>query len=121
MLLENLQNSQENLCARVSFLIKLQAEARNFIKKETQAQVFSREFCEISKNTLFTEHLWATASDLKLLEEALSWHPNLSFDWLRTDYEKYIHGKSEKFLRNPKRVLLYDPQKHHLESFPSHL
>ena len=25
--------------------------ARNFIKKETQAQVFSCEFCEISKNT----------------------------------------------------------------------
>ena len=27
------------------------AEACNFIKKETQAQVFSCEFCEISKNT----------------------------------------------------------------------
>ena len=34
------QNSQENTCARVSFLIKL-----------TLAQVFSCEFCEISKNT----------------------------------------------------------------------
>ena len=35
-------------------------EAANFIKKETLAQVFSREFCEISKNTFFyrTEHLW---------------------------------------------------------------
>ena len=30
--------------------------------KETLAQVFSCEFCEISKNTFFTEHLWATAS-----------------------------------------------------------
>ena len=35
MFLEISQNSQENTCARVSFLIKLQA------------------FCEISKNTLF--------------------------------------------------------------------
>ena len=35
----------------------------NFIKKETLAQVFSCEFCEISKHTLFTEHLWTTASD----------------------------------------------------------
>ena len=26
------------------------------------AQVFSYEFCEISKNTFFTEHLWTTAS-----------------------------------------------------------
>ena len=36
--------------ARVSLLIKLQA-ACNFIKKETLAQVLSREFCKISKNT----------------------------------------------------------------------
>ena len=28
-----------------------QAEACNFIKKETLAQVFSCKFCEISKNT----------------------------------------------------------------------
>ena len=34
----------------------------NFIKKETLAQVFSCEFCEISKDTFFTEHLRATAS-----------------------------------------------------------
>ena len=58
--LEILQSSQENTCARVSFWIKLQAW--NFIKKETLAQVFSGEFCEISKNTFFTEHLWTTAS-----------------------------------------------------------
>ena len=38
------QNSQE-------------AEACNFIKKETLAQVFSCDFCEISKNTFFTDHL----------------------------------------------------------------
>ena len=31
-------------------------------KKKTLAQVFSSEFCEISKNTFFTEHLWATTS-----------------------------------------------------------
>ena len=28
-------------------------------------QVFSCGFCEISKNTFFTEHLWASASALK--------------------------------------------------------
>ena len=27
------------------------------------AQVFSCEFCKISKNTFFTEHLWTTASE----------------------------------------------------------
>ena len=31
-------------------------EACNFIKKETLAQVFSCQFCEISKNTFLTEH-----------------------------------------------------------------
>ena len=34
----------------------------NFIKNEIRAQVFSCEFCEISKNTFFTEHVWATVS-----------------------------------------------------------
>ena len=51
--LEISQNSQENTCARVSFLIKLQALACNFIKKEILTQVFSGEFCETSKNTFF--------------------------------------------------------------------
>ena len=32
--------------------------------KETQVQVFSHEFCEVFKNAFFTEHLWATASNL---------------------------------------------------------
>ena len=32
-------------------------KAFNFVKKETLAQVFSSECCEISKNTFFTEHL----------------------------------------------------------------
>ena len=31
---------------------------KKVLKKETLAQVFSCEFCEISKNTFFTEHLW---------------------------------------------------------------
>ena len=39
LFLENSQNSQENTCTRASFLINL------------QAQVFSCDFCEISKNT----------------------------------------------------------------------
>ena len=49
--LEISQNSQENTCAIVSFLIKLQASACNVIKKETMARVFSCEFCEIPKKT----------------------------------------------------------------------
>ena len=47
--LEISQNSHENTCNRV--------QACNVIRKETLAQVFSCEFCEVFKNT-FTEHLW---------------------------------------------------------------
>ena len=67
----------------MSFLIKLQAKACNFIKKETLANVFSVNFaktcnfiekeilarvffcehCEIFKNSFFTEHLRKITSD----------------------------------------------------------
>ena len=55
------QNSQENTVARVSFLIKVQAVPATLLK-DTLAQAFSCEFCEISKNTCFTENVRATAS-----------------------------------------------------------
>ena len=51
LFLEISQNSQESSCARVSFLKKLWPQASTFIKKETLAQLFSCELCEISKNT----------------------------------------------------------------------
>ena len=82
VLLEISQNSQKN---RVSFSIKLQAldnfVACNFIKKETLAQTFSCEFCEISKNTFFTKPLWATACILYISK------------W------RYIHIVSEAFIK----------------------
>ena len=62
--LEISQNLQENTRVWVSLLIKLQASACNFIKKETLARVFSCEFCKISKNTFFIEQLRTTASVL---------------------------------------------------------
>ena len=57
MFLKILQSLQENTCARVSFLIKLLAEACNLIKKETLAQLFSCELSEILKTTFFKERL----------------------------------------------------------------
>ena len=62
--LEISQNSQENTCTRVS-LSKLQAGACNFIKKETLAQVFSSEFCEVSKNTFSYGTPPVAASEMK--------------------------------------------------------
>ena len=52
----------KNTCAGVSFLIKLQVEACNFIKKDVLTEVYSYEFCKIFKNTFFTEHFQMTAS-----------------------------------------------------------
>ena len=45
------------------FFNKVAGAAGNFIKQETLTQVFSCEFCEIFKNTFFSEHLWTTASE----------------------------------------------------------
>ena len=58
------QISQENTCARDYFWIKLQAGACNFIKKEALTQMFSCEFCEISKNTFFHRTPPVAASEL---------------------------------------------------------
>ena len=46
-----------------SFLNKVvELQVCNFIKMETLALMLFFEFCEIFKNTFFTEHVWGTAS-----------------------------------------------------------
>ena len=62
------QNSQENTCVRVSFLIKF----NKVVKKETLAQVFSCEFCEIFKNSFFAEDLQMTASAVNFFHKKIS-------------------------------------------------
>ena len=52
MLLKIWQNSLENNCVRVHFVIRLQAGRH----------VFFSEFCQSLKNTYFVEHLPKTAS-----------------------------------------------------------
>ena len=52
--LEISQNSQENTCARVSLLIKLQA--KNFILKRDPGRDVSCEFYKIWKNTFFLQY-----------------------------------------------------------------
>ena len=54
--LEISQNSQENTRAKVC----------------DEALMFSCEFCKLSKNTFFREHLRATASVTQLLAEAIA-------------------------------------------------
>ena len=57
LLLEISQISQEKISAKASFLVKLQASA------EILPQVFSCEFCEISKNTFSYKTPPVAASD----------------------------------------------------------
>ena len=68
-------NSEENTFTRIFFLIKVPA-----------SQVFSCEFCEIFKNTCFTEHLRTTASDFLpsiQLIRANQFFLVLSVGWMR--------------------------------------
>ena len=50
VLLKISQNSQENTCARVCFLVKLQ--------NENLTQVFFVNFAKFSRTAFFTKHLW---------------------------------------------------------------
>ena len=59
--LEISQNSHEKHLHQ-----SLLPEACNFIKKETRAQVFSSEFCEIFKNTYFYRTPLVAASEMLL-------------------------------------------------------
>ena len=55
------KSRRKHLCQSL-FFNKNAGLVCNFDKKDTLAQVFSCEFCEIFKNSSLTEHLWATAS-----------------------------------------------------------
>ena len=64
--LEISKNSQENTCARVSFLIKLQVSGRRpatLLKMRPWNNGVSCEFCEISKNTFLYRTPLLAASD----------------------------------------------------------
>ena len=58
MFLEISQNSQGNTCARVSFLIKLQAPPATLLKKRLWHRCFPVNFVKFIRTPFFTEHLW---------------------------------------------------------------
>ena len=85
MFLEISQNLQENTCVRVSFLIKLQVSVGNSINKETLTQLFSCEFCEITKNTFSYRIPLVAASEFKrrccwFVNGGLTWGVSLAWD-----------------------------------------
>ena len=56
--LEISQNSQENICPRASFLIKLQAWPATLLKKRLWHRCFAVKFVKLLRMPFFTEHLW---------------------------------------------------------------
>ena len=62
--LEISQNSQENTCARVFFNTVAGLRPVTLFKKEALAQVFSCEFCELSKNSFCDKTTLVAASVL---------------------------------------------------------
>ena len=60
--LENLQNSEEKICAEISFSIKfLPGGLQLYQNRDSDIGVFC-EFCKIFKNSYFVEHLGTAAS-----------------------------------------------------------
>ena len=82
------------------------------LKKESLTQVFTCEFCEISKNTFFTELLWATASEQKYLNSKIeSTIPKTK----ETPLEALMQPNTTKIQIIP-FITLYDPN--NLRLFP---
>ena len=99
------QNSQENTFARVSFLIKLQDSAFNIIKTKAVAQVVSCEFCETFKNTFFTEHLWTSACDYKNAAQSF-------LLWILWNFQDHVFDRRMK--NTSKKMLLIHVNKEQL-------
>ena len=78
--LEISQNSQENTCVRDFFkkVATLLKRPATFLKNCLLVQMFSCEFCEISKNTFFAEHLrWLLPYHSKTSTCFVSWFKRL--------------------------------------------
>ena len=77
-------------------------QARNLVKKEALAQVLSCEFCEIFKNTYFTEHLRVTATEYHI------------FPMITLTLKMFLPTwESRDDTNNPPKVL----QKNHVHNF----
>ena len=97
--------NEKHLCQSL-FFNKVAGLSCNFIKKEILVQVFSCEFCEISKNTFFDRTPLVAASEYCAVRKWLYWILIRLWFWLR------------KILTNWGNVLLF---RWVCYSFSSHL
>ena len=75
VLLKTSQNSQENTCARVSFLINLKAST--LLKKRPWHRYFPMNFAKFSRTPFVKEHFWWL-----LLKHNLQYR-SLQFFWVK--------------------------------------
>ena len=61
------------------------------LKKEAQAHMFPREFCENFKNTFFTEHLWTTATVIRTAEYGILVIKKTSVKTLQILYSVFLN------------------------------
>ena len=90
MLLQISQNSQKNICARVSFSIKLQAlgpRSATLLKKRLWHRCFSVNFVKFLRTPFCIEHLWwlLLKPQLTNIVNHLGWH-SFAFTFKRTAY-----------------------------------
>ena len=88
--LKNSQNSQENTCARVSFLIKLQTlgvRPATLLKKRLWHRCFPGSFAKVLKITFLTEHLWWLHLNLRYIYWYIDSFCYSLFTFLLFDYE----------------------------------
>ena len=88
--IKDLQNSQENIYAGVSFLVNCGLKVCSFITTETPAQVLFCEYNEIFKNTFFTEkpHCFCTSMQI-VFSRSSNQHKEMLFHLLRSSQRKY--------------------------------
>ena len=65
--LEISQNSQENTCANVSFLIKLQQVPASLLKTRLWHRCFPVNFAKFIRAPFFTEHHWWLPLEVKIM------------------------------------------------------
>ena len=80
----------KHLCEGLIFCVS-GPEACNFTKKEALAQVIFCEFCEISKNTFFAEHLRTSASEAEKNEVFTNINRIFVFLWYQYDIRNWYH------------------------------
>ena len=109
--LRNVAKFTENTCARVSFLIKLQASPCIFIKKDTLVQVFSCKFCKISKKTFLKNTFERMLLETLVKYTYSQWNivvKGNSNMLEKSEYRNFLNCFLWKFSGSSKRTAVFD-------------